>query len=86
MPHAFENEYSLHQAFIKKVMPEGQNKVCTWHLDGSRGMPPGSFCILDSLRLLLVHYQVPENALEVISGHFCFKYILRYSSQLLYLT
>ena len=28
---------------------------------GSGGMPPGNFRILDSLRLLLVHSQVPKN-------------------------
>ena len=40
---------------------------------GSGGMLPGNNCILDSLRLLLVHSQVPENGhAEVISGYYCF--------------
>ena len=28
---------------------------------GTEVMPPGNFCVLDSLRLLLVHSQVPED-------------------------
>jgi len=36
--------------------------VSTQHLGGSGGMPQGNFCVLDSLRLLLVHSQVPDSS------------------------